>query len=288
MLADLYDELVHMDGRVEKYNGMIEEIAETDEQARLLMTIPGVGPMTATALLAAMGDPGVFRNGREYAASLGLVPRQHSTGGKDRLLGISKRGDRYLRCLLIHGARVVTTRTARREKADRRSRCTMPSGSTRCWCPGSTTRVGGGAARCGTSCRSRAGARSGRATRKKNMSKRIALVTGGIGGIGTAVCRELADRDCTVIAGYYPLEEAGAEAWQARHREGGYDFVIIPVDVTDYRSAGTAASCRRLRPRRRGRGEGVVPRGVPQAAREDSTPPAVGGSRPGGRRLGAG
>ncbi len=121
VLAELYDELVHMDGRVEKYNGMIEEIAQGDEQVQLLMTIPGVGPMTATALLSAMGDPGVFRNGREYAASLGLVPRQHSTGGKDRLLGISKRGDRYLRCLLVHGARVVVTYSARKEKADRRS-----------------------------------------------------------------------------------------------------------------------------------------------------------------------
>ncbi len=69
------------------------------------------------------------------------------------------------------------------------------------------------------------------------MSNRIALVTGGVGGIGTAVCRELADRDCTVVAGYYPLEQDGAEAWQQRHREGGYDFAIIPVDVADYRSA---------------------------------------------------
>ena len=121
VLAELYDELVHMDGRVENYDRMIEEIAKADEQARLLMTIPGVGPMTATALLATMGDPGMFRNGRECASWLGLVPRQHSTGGKDRLLGISKRGDRYLRCLLIHGARVVVTYSARKEKADRRS-----------------------------------------------------------------------------------------------------------------------------------------------------------------------
>ena len=121
VLAELYDELVHMDGRVEKYDRMIEEIAQMDEQARLLMTIPGVGPMTATALLSTMGDPGMFRNGRECAAWLGLVPRQHSTGGKDRLLGISKRGDRYLRCLLIHGARVMVNQLSRKEKTDRRS-----------------------------------------------------------------------------------------------------------------------------------------------------------------------
>ena len=122
VLADLYDELVHMDERVEKYDRMIGEIAEADEQAQLLMTIPGVGPMTATALLATMGDPGMFRNGRECAAWIGLVPKQYSTGGKDRLLGISKRGDRYLRCLLIHGARVMVNQLSRKENTDRRSR----------------------------------------------------------------------------------------------------------------------------------------------------------------------
>ncbi len=121
VLAELYDELVHMDGRVEKYNRMIEEIAQSDEQAQLLMTIPGVGPMTATALLSTMGDPGMFRNGRECAAWLGLVPGQRSTGGKDRLLGISKRGDRYLRCLVVHGARTMVNQLSRKEKTDRRS-----------------------------------------------------------------------------------------------------------------------------------------------------------------------
>ena len=122
VLVDLYDELVHMETRVERYDTMIEVIARADEQARLLMTIPGIGPMTATALLTAIGDAGVFRNGRECAAWLGLVPRQHSTGGKDRLLGISKRGDRYLRCLLIHGARSVVRQCLYRKKTDARSR----------------------------------------------------------------------------------------------------------------------------------------------------------------------
>lgn len=121
VLADLYDELVHIEARVQRYDHRIEAIARTDTQARLLMTIPGIGPMTATALLAAIGDAGVFRNGRECAAWLGLVPRQHSTGGKDRLLGISKRGDRYLRYLLIHGARAVVRQRARKEKPDARS-----------------------------------------------------------------------------------------------------------------------------------------------------------------------
>ncbi len=73
-----------------------------------LTTIPGLGAKGATALIAAMGeDPRLFKNGRGLAAWLGLVPRQHSTGGRDRLLGISKRGDVYLRQLLIHGTRAV-------------------------------------------------------------------------------------------------------------------------------------------------------------------------------------
>jgi transposase len=72
-----------------------------------LQTIPGIGPVTATALIAAIGDATQFKNGRQLAAWLGLVPKEHSTGGKPRLLGISKRGDVYLRTLLGHGARVT-------------------------------------------------------------------------------------------------------------------------------------------------------------------------------------
>ena len=84
------------------------------------MTIPGVGPMSATALVAAVADARAFKSGREMAAWLGLVPRQHSTGGKPKLLGISKRGDTYLRKLLIHGARSALRFADR--KFDRRSR----------------------------------------------------------------------------------------------------------------------------------------------------------------------
>jgi transposase len=72
-----------------------------------LQTIPGIGPISATAILAAISDSTQFKNGRQFAAWLGLVPREHSTGGKPRLLGISKRGDRYLRKLLVHGARAT-------------------------------------------------------------------------------------------------------------------------------------------------------------------------------------
>jgi len=78
-----------------------------DEACRKIAAIPGVGLLTATAAVATMGDPKAFRSGREFAAWLGLVPKQVGTGGKTVLLGISKRGDTYLRTLLVHGARSV-------------------------------------------------------------------------------------------------------------------------------------------------------------------------------------
>lgn len=106
-LHGLYQELRHLDQRVAHYDQQIDSIAENDKQAQRLMTIPGVAAKGATALLAAIGDISHFKNGRELSAWLGLVPRQHSTGGKSNLLGISKRGDIYLRQLLIHGARSV-------------------------------------------------------------------------------------------------------------------------------------------------------------------------------------
>lgn len=119
-LSLMYDELVHLDNAIAWHDEQIEQIAQSDEAARRLQTIPGIGPKTATALLAAIGDISAFRNGRELAAWLGLVPRQHSTGGRAKLLGISKRGDVYLRTLLIHGARAVQRTVAR--KTDRTSR----------------------------------------------------------------------------------------------------------------------------------------------------------------------
>jgi hypothetical protein len=83
------------------------ELAREHPAARRLATIPGVGPITATALVVAIGDVGRFRSGRHLAAYLGLVPKQHSSGGKERLGTISKRGDTYARTLLAHGARAV-------------------------------------------------------------------------------------------------------------------------------------------------------------------------------------
>ena len=92
---------------------------EQSEVCQRLAGVEGIGPITATALVAAVGDARAFRSGREMAAWLGLVPRQCSTGGKPRILGISKRGDRYLRTLLIHGARAAMRYADR--KADARS-----------------------------------------------------------------------------------------------------------------------------------------------------------------------
>jgi transposase len=88
-------------------NDELAEVARRDESARRLATIPGVGVINATALVAAIGDGTTFAKGRDLSAWLGLVPRQHKTGGKTKLLGISKRGKQYLRRQLIHGARSV-------------------------------------------------------------------------------------------------------------------------------------------------------------------------------------
>jgi transposase len=118
-LFGLYRELKHLDERIAHYDEKIEQIARADERTVRLQTIPGIGPKIATALLAAIGDINVFKNGRELAAWLGLVPRQHSTGGKSTLLGISKRGDVYLRQLIIHGARSILRWVGR--KTDRTS-----------------------------------------------------------------------------------------------------------------------------------------------------------------------
>jgi len=120
LLSDLYEELVHLDERIEEYEKKIKLIAQTNEQARRILTIPGIGPIVSTALIAAIGDINMFKNGRELAAWLGLVPRQSSTGGKPRLLGISKRGDSYLRALLIHGARSILQHA---EKKTDRTNC---------------------------------------------------------------------------------------------------------------------------------------------------------------------
>ena len=100
----LYKELVELDERVISAKKAIEDISREHEACTRLMTIPGVGPMVATAVYSVMGSAQQFRHGREFAAFLGLVPKQYSTGGKQVLRGISKRGDKHTRMLLIQGA----------------------------------------------------------------------------------------------------------------------------------------------------------------------------------------
>jgi transposase len=112
LLHGLQKELFELDERIAELDREIEQIARSEPAAKRLMQLRGVGPIIATAMLATVGDARQFRNGRQMSASLGITPRQCSSGGKERLLGISKRGDAYLRSLLIHGARAVI-RTAR-------------------------------------------------------------------------------------------------------------------------------------------------------------------------------
>lgn len=107
LIEDLRSEWRALDERIAAFDAEFVRMAREDEAARRLTTIPGIGTINATALAAAVGDARTFRRGRDMAAWLGLVPRQMTTGGKPRLLGISKRGNRYLRKNLIHGARAV-------------------------------------------------------------------------------------------------------------------------------------------------------------------------------------
>jgi len=119
-LHALAEELQALDQRIAATDQQIERVFEADEACQRLAQLPGIGPLTATALVAAVGDATAFKNGRQFAAWLGLVPRQHSTGGKTTLLGMTKRGNCYLRTLLIHGARAVLRVVDR--KTDARSR----------------------------------------------------------------------------------------------------------------------------------------------------------------------
>lgn len=114
LFAQLYAHFKELSGQVEELEGQIKAWHRENPASQRLEAIPGIGPLSASALAASIGDARAFKNGRQLAAWLGLVPRQNSSGGKERLLGISKRGDSYLRTLLIHGARAVLLRLKRR------------------------------------------------------------------------------------------------------------------------------------------------------------------------------
>jgi transposase len=100
-------QLAALNDRIAQVEARIEAQHRTNPISRLIATIPGVGPITATAIAASVPDPSIFRSGRDFAAWLGLTPRQNSSGGKERLGGITKRGDTYIRHLLFVGARNV-------------------------------------------------------------------------------------------------------------------------------------------------------------------------------------
>ena len=113
LVAMLWNEWKDLELQIVEMNDEVERIASSDDACRRLRQIPGIGPLVATAIVASIGNGAAFRKGREFAAWLGLLPNQHSTGGKVRLYGISKRGNSYLRKILIHGARAVVLRSKR-------------------------------------------------------------------------------------------------------------------------------------------------------------------------------
>jgi len=107
LVADMQERWQRLDQRIANFDDEFTQQARTDEHARRLLTIPGIGALNATALVAAVGNARTFARGRDLAAWLGLVPRQATTGGKPHLLGITKRGSKYLRKMLIQGARAA-------------------------------------------------------------------------------------------------------------------------------------------------------------------------------------
>ncbi len=112
-----YNTLLVFDENIDRCDIDIARMAKSNETCQRLMKIEGVGRISAVAVIAAIGNGSAFKNGRHLSAFLGLVPRQHSSGNKDRLLGISKRGDKYIRTLLIHGGRSVVSRIGNKEDA---------------------------------------------------------------------------------------------------------------------------------------------------------------------------
>lgn len=110
LLAEGYEQLLQHGAHIKSYTHKLQRYAQQQAPVQRLQSIPGFGPIVSTVFFGEVGDGKAYRRGRDVAASIGLVPRQHSSGGKDRLLGISKRGNGYLRSLLVHGARAMLIR----------------------------------------------------------------------------------------------------------------------------------------------------------------------------------
>jgi transposase len=117
LLNERYEQLGALDEQIRHYDQRIAQVFKAHDACRQWAAVAGIGPLIATAFWAAVGDARAFANGRQVAAWLGLVPKQQSSGGKTVLLGISKRGDRYLRMLLIHGARAAVRYAANKTDA---------------------------------------------------------------------------------------------------------------------------------------------------------------------------
>lgn len=115
VIGDLLNELFHVEEKIKSSEVLIQKIASNNHLAQLLMQLRGIGPMTATAIVASIGNGHDFRNGRQFSAWLGLTPRQQSSGGKARLGRITKAGDSYLRTLLVLGAKSVLLRAAKND-----------------------------------------------------------------------------------------------------------------------------------------------------------------------------
>ena len=118
-ILDLYDEFKDLEIRIESYDLRLKELSKENQTCQRLQEVPGIGILSALALVAATPNPSAYKNGRSYAAWMGLVPRHTGSGGRNVILGISKRGDSDLRSLMVHGARAAKMRM--KGKTDRRS-----------------------------------------------------------------------------------------------------------------------------------------------------------------------
>jgi len=118
LIADVQQQLLDADTRIAAYDARVKRACQGDARCQELEALPGIGPLTATALVAKVGDAKQFKRARQMSACLGLTAREHSSGGKQRQYGISKRGDTYVRTLLIHGARSVLRHAAKKADPD--------------------------------------------------------------------------------------------------------------------------------------------------------------------------
>ena len=129
LMRNLYDEYTEIEKNMSVYNDKIEVIFESNEVCKRIAKVEGVGPITATAICASVSDAKMFKNGRQFAAWLGLVPGQDTTGGKEKLGGITKRGDKYIRQLLVHGGRSAILHAS--NKTDTKSKWMIEKKKTR-------------------------------------------------------------------------------------------------------------------------------------------------------------